>query len=70
MQWIRGDEKSREKRECGSADRGREGGIMKSSGSLVEEATTPASQHSLALYRWQHAGIRSVRSQIRKWMFF
>lgn len=38
----------------------REGGIMKSSGSLVEEATAPASQHSLALYRWQHAGICSL----------
>lgn len=49
---------------------GGEGGIMKSSGSLVEEAMVPASQHSLTLYRWRHAGICSVQFQIRKWMFF
>lgn len=36
---------------------GGEGGIMKSSGPLVEEATAPASQHSLTLYRWRHAGM-------------
>lgn len=69
MQWRRGDERSVEREREGGRVRGngemqakeREGGIMKSSGSLVEETTAPASQHSLALYRWQHAGICSLR---------
>lgn len=46
------------------------GGVMKSSGPPVEEATASASQHGPAPYRWRHAGIRSARFQIRKWMFF
>lgn len=44
------------RRERGNGKVQAEGGIMKSSGSLVEEATVPASQHSLTLYRWQHGG--------------
>lgn len=36
------------------------GEVMKSSGPVVEEARAPASQHSLTLYRWRHAGIRSA----------
>lgn len=51
-------------------EEGGEGGIMKSSGPLVEEGTAPASQHSLTLYRWRHAGICLVHFQIRKWIFF
>lgn len=36
------------------------GGVMKSSGPPVEEATASASQHGPAPCRWRHAGIRSA----------
>lgn len=42
------------------AAEGEEGGIMKSYGPPVEGATASASQRSLALYRWWHAGVRSA----------
>ena len=60
---LQGEKYSREemkevlkKRARGNGKVQAEGGIMKSSGFLVEEATVPASQHSLTLYRWWHGG--------------
>lgn len=63
-------ERERE-RERGSAGGGREGGIMKSSGSLVEEATAPAKPTQPDSVQMAACwDISSARFQIRKWMVF
>lgn len=55
--------KDKQRRNVEVAAEGGEAGIMKSFGRPVEEATASASQRSLALYRWWHAGVHSLLDQ-------
>lgn len=72
VQRRRGDERSVERaRERGNGEVQAEGGIMKSSGSLVEEATAPAKPTQPDSVQMAACwDISSARFQIRKWMVF
>lgn len=78
VQRRRGDERSVERAreregtgKCRRREGGREGGIMKSSGSLVEEATAPAKPTQPDSVQMAACwDISSARFQIRKWMVF
>lgn len=72
VQRRRGDERSVERaRERENGEVQAEGGIMKSSGSLVEEATAPAKPTQPDSVQMAACwDISSARFQIRKWMVF